>query len=162
MKLYIVRHAWAAERDDARYPDDRLRPLTDEGRKRFSSFLKKVAGQAFRPALVATSPLVRCRQTADLIAEHFSDGPRIVERPELAPGSDLEGLISWTAQQDGEPIAWIGHAPDVGRLAATLIGNSTASIHLAKGAICLIEFDATIAAGRGELQWLLTAKALGC
>ena len=36
MELFIIRHAWAAERDDAAFPDDSLRPLTDKGRKRFA------------------------------------------------------------------------------------------------------------------------------
>ena len=30
MDLFIIRHAWAAERDDSAYPDDSLRPLTEE------------------------------------------------------------------------------------------------------------------------------------
>ena len=33
--LYIVRHAWAGHFGDPDYPDDRLRPLTEEGRERF-------------------------------------------------------------------------------------------------------------------------------
>ena len=31
MNLYILRHGLAAERDSAKYPDDRLRPLTRKG-----------------------------------------------------------------------------------------------------------------------------------
>ena len=33
MNLYIIRHAWAAERDDGQWPDDDLRPLTAEGKR---------------------------------------------------------------------------------------------------------------------------------
>ena len=40
MNLFIIRHAWAAERDDAAFPDDSLRPLTDEGRKRFARMVE--------------------------------------------------------------------------------------------------------------------------
>ena len=162
MKLYIVRHAWAGEHGDPRYPNDGLRPLTDDGRKRFAAMMKRVAGHALQPALIATSPLVRCRQTAEALAEHLPSPPRIVERVELQPGSDLEGLIGWSAEQAVPSLAWVGHAPDVGLMAAALIGDATGSIRFAKGAVCLIEFDSVIAPGRGELQWLVTAKTLGC
>ncbi len=46
MKLYIVRHGLAGEHGDPRYPDDRLRPLTDEGRKRFANTVKALRRRA--------------------------------------------------------------------------------------------------------------------
>jgi phosphohistidine phosphatase len=160
-KLFLIRHAWAGEHGDPRYPDDRLRPLTGEGRKRFAAMLKRLPDEAVTASLIATSPLVRCRQTADLLAEHLGRDATVVAREELAPGSDLEGLIAWTVQQAAENIAWVGHAPDIGRLAAALIGNSASSIRFAKGAIAWIDFDGMVEAGNGELQWLATAKLMG-
>jgi phosphohistidine phosphatase len=162
MKLYIVRHAWAGEHGDPRYPDDRLRPLTEDGRKRFAAMMKRLAGDVVRPTLIATSPLVRCRQTAEILAEHLPTTATIVERPELAPGVDLERLVTWTMAQSSSAIAWVGHAPDVGHMAARLIGNGTGSIRFSKGAICEIDFAGAVAPGRGELRWLVTAKSLGC
>ncbi len=76
MKLYIVRHAWAGEHGDPRYPDDRLRPLTEEGSRRFATVVKKLVDRGFRPRLVATSPLLRCLQTAEIVAEHVPGRPR--------------------------------------------------------------------------------------
>jgi phosphohistidine phosphatase len=162
MKLYIVRHAWAGERGDPRYPDDRLRPLTEEGRKRFASVVKKLVERGFKPRLIATSPLVRCLQTAEVIAELTPGRPRVIERDELAPDSRLEPLLKWTASQEEQPVAWVGHAPDVCQLAAALIGDASASIRFAKGGACAIEFTSEMAIGRGELQWLASAKLLGC
>jgi phosphohistidine phosphatase len=162
MKLFIVRHAWAGERGDSRYPDDALRPLTPAGSKRFSAVVKKLVERGFKPACVATSPLVRCRQTAEIVADHVPGHPPVVERQELQPGSNLADLLAWTAEQESLAVAWVGHAPDVGQLAAALIGNATASIRFAKGAVCAINFETELAPGRGELQWLATAKLLGC
>jgi phosphohistidine phosphatase SixA len=54
------------------------------------------------------------------------------------------------------------HAPDVGRLAAALIGQPEGQIRFAKGAVAAIRFDGPAIAGNGELQWLVTAKVLGC
>ena len=59
-------------------------------------------------------------------------------------------------------MAWVGHAPDVGRLAASLIADSQGWIRFAKGAVAAIRFYDPPAPGQGELIWLVTAKMLGC
>ncbi len=163
MDLYIVRHAWAGQRDDSRWPDDAVRPLTADGKGRFARVVKKLVGAGMMPTVIATSPLVRCVETAEILAAAL-DGPKVVKRDELQPGSDLQGMLRWTMRQaaDHEQIAWVGHAPDVDNLAAALIGDGEALIHFAKGAAAAIHFDGEPATGKGELQWLATAKLLGC
>lgn len=164
MDLFIFRHAWAEERDTARWPDDGLRPLTDAGSERFAQMVGKLAGRDVAPGIVATSPLVRCRQTAELLAGGVLIAPEVVVLDALAPGSDREALIEWTAAKSAEhdQIAWVGHAPDVDMLAAVLIGDGDAWIRFAKGAVAAIRFDGPPQAGGGELRWLITAKVLGC
>jgi phosphohistidine phosphatase SixA len=129
--------------------------------------VRKLAKRGFAPALIATSPLVRCRQTAQVVADvldaTLAQGPRPVDRAELAPGSDLEGIVRWSIEQGSTTsgdIAWVGHAPDVGDMAAALIGGDRAAIDFSKGAVAAIAFDGPIAIGRGVLQWLATAKLL--
>jgi phosphohistidine phosphatase len=164
MDLYIVRHAWTPNRDAQQWPDDDLRPLTDEGKKRFAKMVKRLADGDFNPEVIGTSPLVRCRQTADIVAAKCSEKPEIVELDELRPGSTLEGLLRWTAQQARKHtrLAWVGHAPDVDLLAAALVGSGDTKIHFAKGAVAAIRFDDQLIPAAGELQWLATAKLLGC
>ncbi|HEY2760617.1 MAG TPA: histidine phosphatase family protein [Pirellulales bacterium] len=161
MLLYIVRHAWAEERDEARWPDDALRPLTADGQKRFSKLLKKLTDVRFAPPVIATSPLLRCRQTAELIAERFPSKPKIVPIDGLAPNSDLDSLIHWTAERGDAEVAWVGHAPDVEHLTAQLISDGSLAIRFRKGAIAAIRFDEGIGRGKGQLQWQATAKLLG-
>jgi phosphohistidine phosphatase len=164
MIVYLVRHAWAEEQDAAQWPDDGQRPLTAEGRERFAEVVKALADRGLAPRLIATSPLVRCRQTADIMAKHVSDRPKIVERKELEPGSDLEGVLRWTCSQaaDLEQVAWVCHAPDVGRMAAAMLGDEGAGIRFAKGAVAALRFDGPPETAAGELIWLVTAKILGC
>lgn len=164
MLLYIIRHAWAVDRDDPAYPEDALRPLTEEGRERFGKLVKLLAERGFAPGLVATSPLVRCRQTAEIVSRQVRGRPAVVERDELAPGSDLGGLLAWTNGQPAgrEEIAWVGHAPDVEYLAGDLIGASRGATRFAKGGVAAIQFDAPPTQGAGTLWWLVTAKLLGC
>jgi phosphohistidine phosphatase len=164
MELYIIRHAWAEDRDEEQWADDALRPLTCKGQERFADMVKKLVKREFAPEIIATSSMVRCRQTADLIAERVKGKPEVVELQELLPDSNLDGLLAWTAQQvEGhEAIAWVGHAPDVGRLAAALIGTGDVWIDFAKGAVAAIRFETELKRGGGELRWLVTAKLLGC
>jgi phosphohistidine phosphatase len=161
MILYIIRHAWAEERDEARWPDDSLRPLTEEGQKRFKKQLKRLADIRFAPAMIATSPLVRCQQTAEIIAKRFHGQPSVTPLDALAPGSNLDALIEWTKETKSDEVAWVGHDPDVGHLAAQLIGGENGGIHFRKGAVAAIRFEEDVAPGKGELQWLATAKLLG-
>lgn len=162
MILFIARHGLAGEHGDPRYPNDSLRPLTKEGQDRFTHVIKLLAERGLAPSVIATSPLVRCRQTAEIMREHSSCRTPLVELDELAPGSQLDGLIEWTNSQAVDSVAWVGHAPDVDEMTANLIGDDTASIRFAKGAIACLTFDDQVALGRGELKWLVTAKVLGC
>jgi phosphohistidine phosphatase len=163
MDLYIIRHAWAFDRDLSRWPDDDLRPLADEGKKRFADFVEKLVERRVTPQAIASSPLVRCVQTAKILATGIPEKPKIEELDELRPSSDLTGLLRWTVRQskDFNQIAWVGHAPDVGRLTAELIGESEGRIHFSKGAVAAIRFNEPPARQLGELRWLVTAKLLG-
>ncbi len=169
MIIYIIRHAWAGHYGDPQWPDDFQRPLSKAGSERFAAFVEKLAGRGFSPQVVATSPLVRCRQTAEQVVaavENAGDRRRVelVELDALVPGSNLEELIEWTAERakQFDQIAWVGHAPAVGRLTASLIGQRGGCIRFAKGGVAAVQFHDTPEPGDGELRWLLTAKMLGC
>jgi len=164
MILYIIRHAWAGHFGDPRWPSDFQRPLSSEGRERFFCVANILVKRGVAPEVIVTSPLIRCRETADILADCLSRRPPVVELDALSPGSDLEELLKWTAQQSNlcREIAWVGHAPDVNRLISQLIGDDSAWIRLAKGAVAAIRFDESIGSGQGELRWLATAKTLGC
>ena len=162
MTIYMVRHAWAEDRDDAIYPNDDLRPLSRKGRKRFRKMARRLAKRGFDVAHIATSPLVRCRQTADILAEYAASEPLIIELDALRPGSQLEPLIEWTRKQEGRDVAWVGHAPDVDDLAAALVGDRQATVQFDKGAVAAIEFENPPTPGQGALRWLAVAELLKC
>jgi phosphohistidine phosphatase len=162
MQLYVVRHAYAGQRGDPQYPNDDLRPLTKKGRKRFRRLVKKLARRGFAPKLVATSPLIRCRQTADVIAKRLALVGQVVELDALRPNSQLDELVQWTNEQAADAVAWVGHSPDVEQLVAHLIGSREGAVAFAKGAICAIEFDDRLVPRQGEMAWLASPKMLGC
>ena len=159
MELYLIRHGVAAERGDA-YPDDTQRPLTREG---VAKVRKEGAGfTAFgiRFDLILTSPLVRARQTAEAFADALPEAMPVKVVSSLSPGAAFAAVREDLARHSGATrIALVGHEPDMGRLAARLIG-ARAPIPFKKGAICRIDVEAVPPAGPGILRWFVTPKML--
>lgn len=161
MFVYIARHAWAGEHGDPRWPDDSLRPLTDDGIERYTKVVQALADRGFSPQRIATSPYTRCRQTAEIIAAHVASRPTIEELSALEPGSDLADVVGWTNKQVGHDACWVGHSPDVEHLAAAMLSDGSANVRFAKGAVAAIKMDGAAAVGLGELYWSVSAKVLG-
>ena len=162
MHLYIARHAWAGHFGDPGWDDDSLRELTPEGIERYRGVVAALTEQGFAPQRIATSPYARCRQTADLIAAGVAGDPPVEELEALEPGSQLGELLAWTEACSGENVCWVGHNPDVERLAAAMVVDEGAWFRFAKGSVAAIEFKKLpMRPGRGELLWHSTAKSLG-
>lgn len=161
MRLYIIRHAWAEDPDDRRWPDDSARPLTSDGIKRFRCVAEKLGERGCRPTLIASSPYVRAWQTAELLVKHLGCDPRLARLDALECGSDLAAALAWTAEQDADELAWVGHMPDVAEMTAALIGDKRTGIDFSKGAVAAIDFGGRPAEAAGVLRWFVTAKLLG-
>jgi phosphohistidine phosphatase len=157
-QLYIARHAVAE--DASPDGDDRSRRLTPKGRKRFSRMVRRLIDAGLEIDLIATSPLVRCQQTAEILSEELLNRPEVIQVDALAPSSDWHALVEWTVQQDVARVAWVGHAPCVGRLLGEAIGERAASVRFAKGAIASIVCGDGLGQP-GELEWLVTPDLLG-
>lgn len=116
MRLYLVRHAEAAPGE----PDE-LRSLTLEGRRQARRVAERLKKAYPTPAAVLTSPLLRARETAELIAEPFGLEPQPDGR--LAPGATTDGVRAVAAAR-GDAVVVVGHQPDCGRIAAELTGGA--------------------------------------
>jgi phosphohistidine phosphatase len=159
MKLLLIRHAIAedAETFIAAGGTDAQRPLTEIGRKKMRKGANRLRSQLRGIDLLACSPLLRARETADLIARAFGDLP-IVERPELDYRYPPEAVLDWLAQGPTEGlVVAVGHEPQLGLLSGLLLADASRPlIAFRKGGMALIEFDGRAAAGEGVLQWALT------
>jgi len=158
-ELFLIRHGLAEERGDA-WPDDTKRPLTEEG---MSSLRKEARGLARLGVafdIVLTSPLVRARQTAEIVAAGFDPRPHVATIDSLAPGAPYAAVIAELEKHMRKGrIALVGHEPALGELAARLIGTRH-PIAFKKGAVCRIDVDTLPPAGPGSLRWFLTPKVL--
>jgi phosphohistidine phosphatase len=158
-ELYLVRHAIAAERGEE-WPDDTKRPLTERGIARFK---EGVAGLRWLDVAldeIITSPLVRAKQTADLLAAGLGSKPVVRLLDALAPGHAPATVMTQLARlARGSRIALVGHEPDLGELAAHLVGASR-PMPFRKGGVCRIDVEGLTSKRPGTLHWFVTPKAL--
>jgi len=163
MRLLLIRHAIAEEREDfARTgKDDRLRPLTDEGRKKMKQAARGLRSLVPEIDLLATSPLTRAAQTGAILDSVFG-GIDVVEVDELSPETTPEELLRWLRQQKGKLIAGVGHEPSLSQILGWLLtGTDRRLFAFRKGGACLLEFgDGEPAAGTATLLWALTPAQL--
>jgi phosphohistidine phosphatase len=158
-QLYLVRHAIAAERG-GEWADDSQRPLTARGSARFKEAVKGLKWRADGLDHVFTSPLVRAKQTADLLAQGALVKGKVDTLPSLAPGhapATVLAALAKAAKPGG--IALVGHQPELGELAAHLIGAGHA-LEFKKGGVCRIDIERLSSPGAGRLMWFLGPRAL--
>ncbi len=155
MKLYFVRHATAT--DIA--PNDAARELTDEGCEEARVAGKALAKLGAKPALVFCSPLLRARQTAQILAEELDSKVEPID--ELCNDSSPSRLLK-AIKRAGETkeIVLVGHMPSVAQNVAYLIGaGSGEGLAFGKTSAALVDAN-DLRAGGGELRWLLRQKQL--
>src|SRR5689334_2900287 len=89
MELYFLRHGIAADTgpEDS---GDAGRPLTEEGIDKLKEAARGLRRLGVRPDVLLSSPLVRARQTAEIVRKAFGIESRLVDA--LAPGCDITRL----------------------------------------------------------------------
>jgi len=169
MEIIVFRHGIALDRDEAADMglSDGERPLTEKGRRRTRSAaagLKRVLGDD-RVDFVISSPLLRARQTAELLLPYLEPAP-MEETDVLEPGLDPADLDAWLRERRStERLVLVGHEPDLsGWVSWGLSRKRERFMSLKKAGACLLEFPGHAEGGTGDLRWLLTAgqlRALG-
>lgn len=163
MQILVVRHAIAEDRDTfaAAGRDDSERPLTEVGVRRMAVGAAGLVRVLPHLDVIASSPLVRAVQTADVLATAYGHD-RVERVAALAPGGDFDAVVDWLERHEPESVvALIGHEPDLSELVTYLLLNAAAPFFsFKKGAACLLEFEGRIAPGEAELRWLLAPKQL--
>jgi phosphohistidine phosphatase len=158
-ELYLIRHGIAETRGEA-WPDDAKRPLTEDGMTRLRKSARALAHMGVSIDIVLTSPFVRTRQTAEIIAAAFSPRPSLVNVDVLTPGGTPSAIGAELEKHSRRPrMAIVGHEPGIGELAAWLVGMRH-PIEFKKGAVCRIDLEALPPRGSGKLRWLLQPKIL--
>ena len=158
-ELYLVRHAIAADRG-SEWPDDTKRPLTERGMSRFKDAVKGLRRLDVTLDEIFTSPLVRARQTAQLLADGLEGKAPVKLLDALAPGHTPSSVMTQLAKvAKRRRIALVGHEPELGELAAHLIGAGRA-LTFKKGGICRIDLGSLTSKRAASLAWFLPPNLL--
>lgn len=163
MDLYLVRHAAAAD-DVALWPQDRDRPLTPEGEKRFRRAARGLGTLVPRVDVMLSSPFRRAWQTAELLQKE-AGWPQPVETEALEAGrAPAEVLLALQAYASAASVAVVGHEPTMHQLASYLLTAeaSQARLDFRKGSVARLELAPAdgLRPGSALLRWLLAPKVL--
>ena len=161
MELLIVRHAIAFERDRRRWRDDGARPLSPAGIKQSRRAAAGLKEFTKAPDRLLTSPLVRARQTAQILTD-VAGWPQAEEASELSPGAPTLAVLNLLGKDRSKLVAVVGHQPGLGQLlAACLLGEGgTLPVEMKKNAAACVWFEGAPRAGRAALKWLATPRML--
>ena len=157
MMVYFLRHGIAVDAEEWKGREFD-RPLTDEGVKKMEREAKTIAKLALELDLIVTSPLVRAKQTADIVASALTLQKRLVEDERVGLGFDSDNLAKViTHHRDANAILLVGHEPSMSQVIGEIIGSAT--VDMKKGALACVDlFD--MVSLQGQLKFLLPPKVL--
>jgi len=163
VRVVLVRHGPAEQRDPVRWPNDERRPLTTKGRSQTRRAAKGLARVTDSVDRVATSAASRAVDTARMVRSALDDPPDLETWPELAPGNLPEVVLHRLRRsaRPGQELVLVGHEPTLAEFVGlALTGDGVAVVHLTKGGAACLEFPGGVKPGAGRLVWLLTRKQL--
>jgi phosphohistidine phosphatase len=176
MYLYLIRHGIAVDLESIAPTDndlsaqsvidrDALRSLTKVGRKKIAQVADRLSELDVTFDLIVTSPLVRARQTAEiLIDKQISSQLEVAE--DLNPQGNLPAWLMWWQERvTDRPIstlALVGHEPNLSHWAELLMfGKVVNRLVLKKGGMIGLKFaNDRLAIGTAQLACLIPPKYL--
>lgn len=158
--LYLVRHGIAEE--PTLQTNDAERALTPDGRKRMKEAAQGFAAISTLPTLILSSPLVRARETAEILQSVAAPEAKLTIFEPLDNNHSMEEIVAALPSGKGREIALVGHQPSLGELASYLLTGSQALVPLPfkKGGIAAISLSTLPPRVPGTLEWFLTPKQL--
>ena len=162
MDLYIIRHAIAVDEGAFAYEGDSQRPLTDKGKKKMRQIARGLRALGVDFDLILSSPYVRAKETAEILAEVLKIKADIVFSDNLFPMGDPDALISeMNEKYSVNNIALVGHEPFLSAMIGLLVTDNVGiDMTLKKGGVCKLTADDLHHTRKAELEWLLTPDIL--
>jgi len=160
IELYFLRHAPAVEYGSDGFSEEE-RPLTDEGREKMILAVRgmKKLDVAFDALL--SSPLIRAKQTAELVKHYLPFKGSLEIEEELAPDGTLKALLKKLSERGEESFLLVGHEPNLSTWIQSLLGcGRSGALQMKKGALCHLRLDRPEEKADSELIALLQPKVL--
>jgi len=160
MRLYLIRHGAAINRDDPACPAEDERYLTPEGIAKTRAAVAGLAALGIEPGVFLTSPLRRAVETAEVAARALRFPHDKIRKTEaLKFESSPAALFRELTKLKAEEVICFGHAPHLDQVIAHALGTRAIVTALKKAGAACLEMT-SLAPPRGTLVWLMTPKAL--
>ena len=164
MNLYILRHGIAVEPGAPGFENDSERPLIPKGERRLRSASAAMIKLELSFDLILSSPFVRARQTAEIVAGELKLKKQLQFTDALACGSSLKNLVGLLAglKSPPEDVLLVGHEPSLSRLISLLVSGDAdaAAVEMKKGGLCKLEVGELRLGQCARLAWLLTPSQM--
>ena len=160
MRLYLVRHGIAIDREDQACPPEPDRPLTEKGMDKTRGAARGLKKLGIQPSVVFSSPYLRAMQTAEIFCVVMElPVNRIRQTESLLPGAHPRMLFEELSKsKTGETICF-GHAPNLDEVIAAAVHASKPLTQLKKAGAAALEMHSFHPVD-GQLIWLLSPRIL--
>jgi len=156
MVVYFLRHA-EAEPDAG---SDFERKLTVKGLEQAEKVGKFLVRYGLIPDLIITSPVVRAKQTARVVAQRLGDAEVLGEHWLACGMTPMRCLEQLTAHQELKSVLLVGHEPDFSDTIAAFLGLPDAdAIKVRKASLTAVDLP-VLQAGAGQLQFSVPPRLM--
>ena len=160
MDLLVLRHGEAGRRPNLATSDFK-RSLTVEGKREIVEISNGLKALDIELDYIFTSPLLRAKQTAEIVAKSLKYKNKIEELGSLKPeGNRLEFYSALSKLKQDSIVLVVGHEPYLSEMMGEAISKSECRIDLKKAGLARMRVLQTLPKVKGELRWLLTPKQL--
>lgn len=161
VELYILRHGEAGKSLPSGGRDSE-RALTVSGKEEILEIAGALAKLDVKFDFVATSPLKRAVQTAEVVTKELKvKKGKVEEWNELKPEGSRPELYRKLSQFKQESsVLVVGHEPYLSTMISELVFGGTGGIILKKAGLAKIGLTTLQPKPKGELRWLLTPRHL--
>ena len=163
MNLCLLRHGIAVERGSPGYAQDADRPLTPEGERKLRLIAEAMQALELSFDLILSSPYLRARQTAEVVAESLDLRRQLDFSDSLVPDGSTQKLVAVLNRLRPAPedVLLVGHEPYLSGLISLLVaGNENCSVVLKKGGLCKLTTESLKHGRCAALEWLLTPRQM--
>lgn len=161
-EIFILRHGIAA--DHGTYKRDSERPLTEEGIEKTTKIAKVIQKMDLGLDLVLSSPYVRARETAEILAKETGLKKQLYFSDHLmVEGDPIELIREIQKNYMGyKRMVLVGHEPYLsGFISALSAGSASSFIELKKAGFAKLSLMGELRYNRcAVLEWLLAPKQM--
>jgi len=163
MMLSLLRHGIAVDLGSPGHDEDGARPLTAKGERRMRRIAEGMLALGLAYDLILSSPYLRARQTAEIVAQILKTPAGVHLFDTLAPEGNPRQLIEalHADHRERQDILLVGHEPYLSRLISVLLaGNPNLPVVMKKGGLCTLDVEALRFGRCASLVCLLTPRQL--